>query len=388
MLYSDDLKYTRALYTRFKQKLQPNKVLILIGARRVGKTQLIGSYLKELHPNEYLLFNGEDEQTVDVFAERTVNNYKRILGDIKLLVIDEAQKIPEIGIKLKLIVDSIPGIKVIATGSSMFDLGYKLGEPLVGRENTLHLYPLSQLEYNQHENYIETQSKLEERLLFGSYPELSQYTSDSDKIDYLEGLVNTYLLRDILEYNGIRKSDKLMNLLKLVALQIGKELNVNEIANALKGISRNTVEEYLELLSKVFIIYKVPGFNRNLRKEVTKQNRWYFYDNGIRNAIIKNFNPINFRVDKGDLWENYLMSERIKHNAYAQRNVAQYFWRTYDQQEIDLIEEGNGKLQAFEFKWMQKKVKAPGGWRRAYPEASFEVVDTKNYLDFILPPLD
>lgn len=374
----------RALYAEFKRRIKPQKVLILLGARRVGKTELIKKYLSELAPEEYQFHNGEDQNTWQIFAERTVNNYKRVLGRTKLLVIDEAQKIPDIGAKLKLMVDSIEGLSIIATGSSVFDLTNKLGEPLVGRANTLHLYPLSQMEFGPSENHFQTIVNLEERLLFGGYPELQHIESWNEKIEYLDDVVGANLIRDILEYEGVRKSDKIMDLLRLIAFQVGKEVNVEELANSLKDISRNTVENYLDLLEKVFIIYKVRGFSRNLRKEVTKSSRWYFYDNGIRNAIIKNFNKLDLRQDVGELWENYLMAERMKYNAYSKNLVEPYFWRTYDQQEIDLVEDGSGKLSAYEFKWnAKKKVKAPGGWSRTYPNASFEAINRENYLEFI-----
>lgn len=374
----------RAILPELKKKVKPQKVLILLGARRVGKTALLRQFLKDIPEIEYLLLNGEDQNTIDAFKERSVENYKRIIGKQKYLVIDEAQKIPDIGNKLKLIVDEIKGIHVIATGSSMFDLSNKLGEPLVGREHTLQLFSLSQLELSKHENFIDTKNKLEERLIFGSYPELIHYETWDEKADYLESIVNAYLLKDILEYEGIKKSEKIMDLLRLIAFQTGKEVSIDELANNLKGISRNTVEAYLDLLSKVFILYKVSGFSRNLRKEITKSSRWYFYDNGIRNAIIRNFNPLNLRMDKGELWENYLMTERLKYNTYTKKRVNYYFWRTYDQQELDLIEEKAGKLSAFEFKWSKtKSTKAPGGWSSNYPKAFYDVIHTENYLPFI-----
>jgi len=375
----------RAIYEEFKRRIKPQKVLILLGARRVGKTELIKKYLSELAPKDYQLHNGEDQNTWQLFADRTVNNYKRLLGSTKLLVIDEAQKIPDIGVKLKLMVDSIEGLSIVATGSSVFDLTNKLGEPLVGRANTLQLYPLSQIEFSPLENHFETTVKLEERLIFGGYPELQHIESWNEKIEYLHDVVGSNLIRDILEYEGVRKSEKIMDLLRLIAFQIGKEVNIEELANSLKDISRNTVENYLDLLEKVFIIYKVRGFSRNLRKEVTKSSRWYFYDNGIRNAIIKNFNKLDFRQDSGELWENYLMAERMKYNTYNKNLINQYFWRTYDQQEIDLIEEGSGKLNAYEFKWNpKKKAKVPGAWSRAYPDATFETINRDNYLEFIV----
>lgn len=226
-----------------------------------------------------------------------------------MLAIDEAQHIPDIGMKLKLMVDEIEGLRLVVTGSSVFDLSNTLGEPLVGRSTIIQLFPLAQMEYGKYENLLETKENLEDLLIFGGYPELAHLSNNNDKITYLEGIVNSYLLKDILAYDGIKKSDKILDLLRLLAFQVGKEMSVDELSKGLKGISRNTVESYLDLLSKVFIIYKVGGYSGNLRKEVTKSNRWYFVDNGIRNAIIRNFNPLNLRMDTGELWENYLMAE-------------------------------------------------------------------------------
>ena len=375
--------YKRAVLTEFHRKLLPNKVLILLGARRVGKTELIKNYLSTIPKGSYLQLNGEDIEDSNLLKERSITNYSRLLTNVKLLVIDEAQNIPDIGLILKLIVDSIDGIKIIATGSSVFDLSNKLGEPLVGRKTTIYLFPLAQIEFANYENYKETTSKLEERLLFGSYPELEQYQDWNDKISYLKEIINSYLLKDILIFDGIKQSNKILDLLKLIAFQVGQEVSLQELARQL-GISKNTVESYLDLLSKVFVIYKVPGFSRNLRKEITKSNRWYFYDNGIRNGIIANFTRLESRTDLGALWENYLASERIKHQNYTQKTVTNYFWRTYDQQELDWLEEENGKLTGFEFKWNEnRKVKIPTAFAKAYPEASFEVINKGNYLDFI-----
>ena len=372
-----------AILKRLKSKVKPQKVVVILGARRVGKTKLIKEFIKNTKES-YLLFNGEDQRTIDAFEERSVANFKRIFRDIKLIIIDEAQKIPDIGNKLKLMVDELDGIKIIATGSSVFDLNNKLGEPLVGRAHTIYLYPIAQMEFNNHETFIQTTENLSERLIFGTYPEILHYDKLDEKAEYLEEIVNSYLLKDILAFDGIKKSSKIMDLLKLIAFQIGKEVSIDELALQLKGISRNTVENYLNLLSNVFIIYPIKGFSRNLRKEVTKTQRWYFYDNGIRNAIIRNYHPLNLRTDVGELWENYLMSERIKFISYNQKLINQYFWRTYDQQEIDLIEEENDKLNAYEFKWSTtRKIKPPGAWTKNYPEAGFQVVNPKNYLDFI-----
>ena len=373
----------RGINTLFNKKVLPNKVLILLGARRVGKTAFIKNYLSTILKEDYLQLNGEDIQDANLLKERSVSNYTRLLTNIKLLVIDEAQNIPDIGLILKLIVDSIDGIKIIATGSSVFDLSNKLGEPLVGRKNTIYLFPLAQMEFANQENFKETTLKLEERLLFGSYPELEQYPDWNDKINYLKEIINSYLLKDILVYEGIKQSNKILDLLKLIAFQVGQEVSLQELARQL-GISKNTVESYLDLLSKVFVIYKVPGFSRNLRKEITKSNRWYFYDNGIRNGIIANFSRLDSRTDVGALWENYLASERIKYQNYTQKTVSNYFWRTYDQQELDWLEEENGVLRGYEFKWNEnRKAKIPTAFAKAYPDATFEVINKGNYLEFI-----
>ncbi|MDI6048361.1 AAA family ATPase [Flavobacterium sp. XS2P24] len=373
----------RAVFQDFGKKVLPNKVLILLGARRVGKTELIKNYLQTIPDGSYLQLNGEDINDANLLKERSVANYKRLLLNIDLLVIDEAQTIPDIGLILKLIVDAIDGIKIIATGSSIFDLNNNLGEPLVGRKNTLYLFPLAQMEYSQYENYKQTTENLEERLLFGSYPELIQYSDWEDKKEYLYEIINSYLLKDILVFEGIKHADKIYDLLRLIAYQLGKEVSLQELANQLQ-MSKNTVANYLDLLSKVFIIFKVEGFSRNLRKEIVKSSRWYFYDNGIRNGIINNFNRLDSRTDVGDLWENYLAVERVKKQNYLKIKTNNYFWRTYDQQELDWLEEKGEELAGFEFKWSEtKKVKIPAAFAKAYPEATFEVINKSNYLDFI-----
>ena len=374
----------RAIFNEVKAQIKPGRVLLLLGARRVGKSHLLKQVISELNQSELLLLNGEDQTTIDRMAVRSVENFKLLLGNAKFLCIDEAQNIPDIGTKLKLLVDEIPNISVIVTGSSMFELTNKLGEPLVGRSYIIQLFPFAQLEYQPNENIIETDSKLEQRLIYGSYPELIHLPDIEEKKDYLEGLVNSYLLKDILAYERIKKADKIIDLLRLIAFQIGNEVSIDELSINLKGISRNTIESYLDLLSKVFVIYPVKGFSRNLRKEISKSNRWYFYDNGIRNALIRNYNPLNLRNDIGQLWENYLMSERMKINAYLKRRVNTYFWRTYDQQEIDLVEESGTDLAAFEFKWNKSKIKIPTAWKNNYADANFEVICKDDYLNFVL----
>jgi len=363
--------------------LMPQKVTLLLGARRVGKSILIENFLEKFK-GSFLLLNGEDEDTHELLAKRTNANYKRLLNGYDLLVIDEAQAIPDIGKKLKLIVDTIKGVKVLVTGSSAFDLLNVSGEPLTGRSNTLHLYPIWQGELK--ENLLQAKQNLEERLVYGSYPELWHYNKLEDKKRYLVELVNAYLLKDILILDGIRSPSVIFNLLKMIAYQIGKEVSYNELGTAL-GISKNTVEKYLNLLTQVFVLIKVPAYSNNLRKEISKSQRWYFVDNGIRNAIIQDFTPLALRngTDIGMLWENYLFMERIKRNDYNKDHKSYHFWRTYDQQEIDLIEIKNKAMCAFEFKYSANKLpKKPIAFEKTYPKASFEVVNERNYLDFIL----
>ncbi len=373
----------RTILPQLIKSLVPNKVVVLVGPRRVGKTVLINQVIKEL-TDSYLLLSGEDFEVLSLLENRSIQNYKNILGDIKLLVIDEAQKIPDIGNKLKLMVDHIEGLKILITGSSAFDIDNYTGEPLTGRKTTYHLFALSEEELNQVENIIEKRANLKNRLIYGNYPELIQKRSNNEKAEYVREIINSYLLKDILAFENIRNSDKIISLLRLIAFQIGGEVSVQELGNQL-SMSKNTVEKYLDLLSKVFIIHKLGGFSRNLRKEVTKNSKWYFYDNGIRNLLIANMNPLELRNDVGMLWENYIISERLKFQSYNKMVVNNYFWRTYDQQEIDWVEERGGKLYGYEFKWnSKKKVKIPGAWKKEYSNAEFNVVNSDNYLDWIM----
>jgi predicted AAA+ superfamily ATPase len=318
-----------------------------------------------------------------LLSQRTAENYKRLLGDKKLLILDEAQKLEDVGQILKFMVDTIEGLKVIATGSSVFDLSNKLGEPLTGRKYTFKIFPLAQMEFSAIENSVQTMAKLEERLIYGCYPELVHLPSNQEKADYLNEMVDAYLLKDILEFDGIRNAAKMLDLLRLIAFQMGKEVSLEELGRQL-SLSRNTVEKYLDLLSKVFVVYKLSGFSRNLRSEITKTNRWYFYDNGIRNALIRNYHPLSIRNDAGELWENYVLMERVKFQHYTKIKASNYFWRTYEQQEINWIEESGGKLTAYELKWNPAKtVRAPTAWTSAYPESSFQIIHPDNYLDWI-----
>ena len=373
----------RAVEKHIENYLKPNKVVIILGARRVGKTALVKKLLSQIQEN-YLFLNGEDLDTQNVLERRSQKNYELLLGKTKLLVIDEAQAIPDIGAKLKLMVDSIDGLKILVTGSSVFDLNNKIGEPLVGRKTTFYLFPLSQEEFSQSENYIDTKGLLEERMIYGTYPELQHLASREEKTSYLKEQISSYLLKDILAFEGIQKREKIVSLLKILAFRVGSEISVEGIGNELQ-ISKNTVDRYLDLLSKVFIIHQVSGFNRNLDNEITKKHKWYFYDNGILNALISNFNSFSSRDDQGKLWENYLVSERKKFQEYNRLNVNNYFWRTHNKQEIDWIEESEGNLFAYEFKWNpNKKVKVPSAWENAYPKAVFKTIHPDNYLEFIV----
>ncbi|MDX2304888.1 MAG: ATP-binding protein [Microscillaceae bacterium] len=372
----------REIERQILQNLIPQKVLVLLGPRRVGKTVLIKKLIDNLN-EPYLLLNGEDFSVLEVLSRRSTQQYKNLLEGKKVLIIDEAQKIPEIGNILKLMIDEIEGLKILVTGSSAFDIDKYTGEPLTGRKKTFHLFPLSESEYNQIENTIEKQDGIRERLIYGNYPELVHIQSKNDKADYLKEIVNSYLLKDILAFENIRNSDKILNLLRLVAFQVGSEVSYQELGKQL-GMSKNTIEKYLDLLSKVFVLHKLGGFSRNLRKEITKNSKWYFYDNGLRNLIIANLNPIESRNDIGQLWENYAISERIKSQRYNRMIVNNYFWRTYDQQEIDWVEERDGKLYGYDFKWnVNKNVNAPTTWANTYTNAEFKAINPENFSDWL-----
>jgi predicted AAA+ superfamily ATPase len=378
MALNSKLYIERALTSQFMRKLQPNKVLVRLGARRTGKTVFIKNFIKEQVHEPYILLNGEDMMVQTTLSNRTIENYRLLLGNSRLLIIDEAQKIPEIGLILKLMVDSIDDLKIIVTGSSVFDISNKLGEPLTGRKYTVFMFPFAQLEYSRHENIIETRSRLEERLVYGSYPELIHLKGIEEKQDYLREIVNSYLLKDILEFEGVRNSEKMYALLRLIAFQTGNLVSLEEIGKQL-SMSRNTVERYLDLLSKVFVVYKLSGFSKNLRSEITKTSKWYFYDNGIRNTLINNFNKISMRNDVGELWENYILTERIKYQHYTGQLANNYFWRTYEQKEIDWIEEKNGHLAAHEIKWNHEiRPNPPKLWTTAYPDRTFTILNPDN----------
>jgi predicted AAA+ superfamily ATPase len=372
---------TRQIEKRIRERITPGKAVLIFGARRVGKTVLMRR-LVDSHPGKTMMLNGEDFDTVALLENRTAANYRRLLEGVDLLAVDEAQAIPEIGSILKLIVDEVPSVSVLASGSSSFDLLNKTGEPLEGSSTRFLLSPLSQLEIAQGESLLETRQNLESRLVYGSYPEVVTMESYRMKAEYLRDIVGAYLLKDILSIGGLKNSGKMKDLLRLVAFQLGGEVSYDELGRQ-SGMSKNTVEKYLDLLSRVFVVYRLGAWSRNLRKEVAKVGKWYFCDTGIRNAIIGNFSPPAIRSDMGALWENYLIGERIKNSNNAGLDSEFHFWRTYDGQEIDLVEEGGESLTALEIKWGGKTPAVPRAFAGAYPGAAYHVVNRENYLDFI-----
>lgn len=367
--------------------IQSGKVIVIYGARRVGKTTLLRKFIENLDKEAVLFVNGDDITARQFLESQSIENLKDFVGRHQYLIVDEAQYVRNIGLNLKLIVDHIPGIKVIATGSSSFDLAQSVGEPLTGRRFVLKLFPLAQMEISGLEKTHETAANLETRLIYGSYPEVVTLRDNKLREEYLRELIASYLFKDILALEGIRYSDKLVRLLQLLAFQIGNEVSLAEIGRQL-AMSKNTVERYLELLEKVFVIFRLTGFSRNLRKEITKNNRYFFYDVGIRNAVVGMFNPLNLRDDTGKIWENYIISEFQKHREYQRLSSRFYFWRTYDRKEIDLIEEHAGKLSGYEIKWKKSRVSAPKDWNKYYPSAGFEVINQENYLNYILKQAD
>lgn len=381
MLQKDLIMIQRVLEKKLLSDIKPQKVVLLLGARRVGKTVLMEKLIRE-YGDGVVFLNGEDYTTVEMLSARTISSYKQLFQGVKLLAIDEAQNIPHIGNILKLIVDHIEGLSVIVSGSSSFDLYNMAGEPLVGRSNHYMLYPFSLKELSKEESGVETMQLLEERLVYGMYPELIHISDYDKKKQYLLEVVNSYLLKDILMIDGIKNSSKMRDLLRLVAFQMGSEVSYDELARQL-GLSRNTVEKYLDLLSKIYVIHKLPAFSQNKRKEVTKSSKWYFTDNGIRNAVINDFRVVSMREDVGLLWGSFLIGERMKKRNNANEFASFYFWRSYSMQEIDLIEEFNGTISAFEFKWNNKKVKTPSRFVENYPHTDFNVINKMNFWDFI-----
>jgi len=375
-----DLMFKRA-YEPLDQFLQPNKALVIYGPRRVGKTTLLQNFLSQT-ALKYKLDSGDNIRTQQILSSQDFGQILPYIEGYELLAIDEAQNIPNVGMGLKIIVDQVPNIRVVVTGSSSFELAGQVGEPLTGRKRTLTLYPLAQSELLSVHNKFELRERLADYLIFGAYPEVLQASTRQERVNTLTEISDSYLLKDILAFDRVRNSRTLLDLLKLLAFQVGSEVSLTELATQL-GVDVKTTQRYLDLLEKAFVIIRLSGFSRNLRQEITNKSKYYFLDNGIRNAVIAQFNNLNQRNDIGALWENFIFTERLKYHEYKQLYGNLYFWRTYKQQELDLVEERDGKLFGYEFKWTQKSSAAPAQWRALYPDADYRVVHSENYLDFI-----
>ncbi len=377
----------RAISEKIKEAINgERRVIIIYGPRQAGKTTLIKHILAEISRSakggkeDFEYFTGDDLYAQNIFSKHELESLKKaIKGNI--LVIDEAQKIENIGLSLKLIFDNL-SVKIITSGSASLDLSNKLSEPLTGRTKTFWLYPLAYSEVADRYGKISGETALEEMLRYGMYPKVHELIGNQDKENYLYEYLNNYLYKDILSFSGVRKPKKIIDLLTLLALQIGKEVKISELAQNL-SISQKAVENYLDVLEKMFVLMNLRGFSRNLRKEISKTSKYYFFDVGLRNALIRNFNPLKLRSDTGELFENWFIMEKIKAANIFARTANFYFWRTYDQQEIDLIEEREGKLYGYEVKWSKSKSKKPAEWLRAYSNSQFETVNNENYQKFI-----
>jgi predicted AAA+ superfamily ATPase len=377
------MKIKRFLLDQLKDALTPGKVFVLYGPRQVGKTTLAQDLLDVVSLRTKFV-NADELVYREALASQDRQRLGEVLGEAELLVIDEAQRVPEIGLNLKILVDSFPHAIILATGSASFELANQISEPLTGRKLTFNLFPVGFGEISATLGILEARTQLERWLVWGGYPDIVNTTPPDLRERLLGELVGSYLYRDLLELEGIRRSDKIVDLLRLLAFQIGQEVSLAELATNL-ALNRQTVERYLDLLEKVFVIYKVNGFSRNLRKEVTKNSRYYFYDNGVRNSLIQNFNPPHLRNDIGQLWENYLMIERRKRNQIASQSVNTYFWRTYDQKEIDYIEEHSGKLYGYEFKWRGGAIRRAtrNEFLEAYPGSKLLTINQENFESFL-----
>lgn len=369
--------YQRILENIVKEKIGSGKAIIIVGARQVGKTTLIRKILKG---KEYLFFDADDPANRRLLSSPTTEQIRTFLGDYQTVFIDEAQRIDSIGLTLKIITDQFSDVQLLVSGSSSFDLGNKLNEPLTGRKWEYELFPVSWEEFEKKEGYIKTEQQIENRLLYGMYPEVLNNKGKEREI--LKNLVSSYLYRDILAFSEIRKPEILDNLLLALALQVGSEVNYNELAQTI-GVNKITIQKYIDILEKGYIIFRLNSFSRNLRNEIKRNRKIYFYDNGIRNMIIGNFNQLDLRTDVGALWENFLISERKKQNIYKDTFARMYFWRTKQQQEIDFVEEKDGKIYGFGFKWKAKKVKLPETFTRAY-KAETKIIDRNNFREFVI----
>lgn len=374
--------YTRDLQSIIQERCFQGKAIILLGARQVGKTTLLKKIIQEQQVDA-LYLNCDEPQTVAALTKCNLKELQMVIGANKFVVIDEAQKVDNIGLTLKLIVDNMPDVQVIATGSSAFELRNCLNEPLTGRKYEYQMFPISSNEIYQSLGYIDLKGALETRLIYGSYPDILNHANDAREL--LRMLTDSYLYKDILATDNLRKPDVLDKLLRALAFQVGSEVSYNELAQAV-GTDSKTVERYIELLEKCYIIFRLHGLSRNLRNELKKAKKIYFYDNGVRNAVIQQFAPLELRNDAGALWENFFISERIKRNHYQQNYCNIYFWRTKSQLEIDYIEEQNGQMTAFEMKWNPKKsnTSIPETFLNAYDVKETVVITPENYLEYLL----
>ena len=370
----------RTQESAIKSLIGSNKAIILMGARQVGKSTLLHSLLDG--DETVLWLNGDDDDVRDLFRSISSTRLKAIVGNRKIVVIDEAQRIEEIGLRLKLITDQMPGVQVIATGSSSFELSSKVNEPLTGRKRELKLFPLSFREMVSHTSFLEERRMIPHRLIYGYYPEV--VCSPSNEKVVLKELTDSYLYKDLLSFDTLRKPDVIVRLLKALALQIGSQVSYNELSSLL-GLSSKTVEKYLDILEKSYIIFRLGSFSRNMRNELKLSRKIYFWDLGIRNALIGNMAPLENRNDTGALWENFLIAERMKYNSYSNSFAQSYFWRTKDQSEVDYLEEEDGNLSAYEFKWnpAKSKTKCPASFAAAYPSSTYKVITPDNIEEFI-----
>lgn len=370
----------RLLEETIRAKLFRGKAIIITGPRQTGKTTLVKNIINSSDANA-LYLNADEPDVVTQLQDASSTLLKRIIGNREILVVDEAQRIANVGITLKLITDEIPDVQLIVTGSSSLEIADKIKEPLTGRKYEYQLYPLSFEELEKHNGYLEERRLLQSRLIFGSYPDVINHPGEEREI--LTNLADTYLYKDLLSLEEIRRPELLSDILEALALQLGNEVKYSELGETV-GADQSTVKKYIELLEKAFVVFRLRAFSRNVRNEIKKSRKVYFYDNGIRNAIIRNYAPIDLRSDVGALWENYLVSERLKYNTYHQRYARMWFWRTTQQQEIDLIEEKDQNLSAWEFKWNPKRtIKWSKTFTANYPNASLGFVNPDNYGDFL-----
>lgn len=370
---------SRQIQPLIQSTLKPGLALGLFGARRTGKTVLMNQVLEETK-GKTLLVSGEDFDVQEILSSQKLSLLKSFTSGYSNLFIDEAQKIPNIGINLKLIVDHIPGIVIFFTGSSSFDLYNQIGEPLTGRSVLLNLFGFSQQETE--ENFLEARKSLDKKLIYGSYPQIHLEEQLKKKEELLVGIKNGYLLKDLLAFDMQKDSIFVLNLLRLIAFQIGHDISYSELASRL-NVNTRTVQRYLNILEKMFIIFSLPGFSRNMRNEYTKTPRYYFWDNGIRNSIISNFNALQIRNDSGQLWENYCIAERQKYLSFNRILANKFFWRTYDQKEIDYLEEREGKLFAYELKLSNKKTKVPVSFIQNYPDSEYTEINRDTFYAFL-----